>query len=292
MTQRFEGEVLSTILFNASIELANQSKSKFLSGILPVIDSKAPNSVALCHRTNIVYANFIELQQNMGESPPRYLYTVPINSSVISNTWTDQLREIVQNAKVAVESKKFDGIFVSVRGLKDISEESTRVSVLSNLIVSLNKIAYNELLPIWWSRTGLIGANVPDNGGSFFSYSIKMRLEDVYTKFISRNKKKPELMKRTGKFFCFKTGELLDYNDVCKKRHKFQTIDDKSKVDIDSYNGKPIDCRKQVQKPNNIQQMNLMVNTWIDDIKKGEINPGQEYLQRFKEPLYRVWGAE
>jgi hypothetical protein len=291
LLQRFEGEVLSTVLINTSIELAKQSKSKFLAGIVPVIDSKAPNSVSLCHRTNIAYSNFVELQQNIGDNPPRYLYTIPINSSVISNEWTEQLREIVLNAKVATESKKFDGIFVAVRGLKDLSEESSRVATLTKLISSLNKIAYDQLLPIWWSRMGIIGANVLDNGGHFFSYSINLKLEDVYTKFAANNKK-VDLMKRTGKFFHFETRQLLDYNEVCKLRNKFQTINPNSKVDIDSYSGKPVDCRKQVRKPNNIQEMNKLVNHWIENIQNGEINPGHEYLQGFSEPIYRVWGTE
>jgi len=292
LTQRFEGEVLSTILFTASIELAKQSKSKFLAGIVPIIDAKAPNSVSLCHRTNIVYSNFTQLQQDAGDNPPRYLYTIPINSSLITNIWTDQLREIVLNAKVAAESMKFDGLFVAVRGLKDISEESGRVSTLTKLIKSLNLIAYNQLLPIWWSRTEFIGANVLDNGGNFFSYNLNLKMEDVYTKFASKSKKKIEIMKLTGKFFHFETRQLHDYSEVCRLRNKFQTINPTSEVDIDSYAGRPADCRKQLRKPNNVEEMNKLVNRWIEDVKNGEINPGHEYLQGFGEPLYRVWGAQ
>jgi hypothetical protein len=291
LTQRYEEEVLSTILINASIELAKQSKSKFLAGIVPIIDSKAPNSASLCHKTNIAYSNFIEIRQNRGDSPPRYLYTIPINSSIIGNTWTEQLREIVLNAKIAAESKKFDGLFVTVRGLKDISEESSRVTVLTNLIGSLNTVAYNELLPIWWSRMGFIGVNVLDNGGQFFSYSLKMKLEDVYTKFIS-NKKNTVLMKMAGKFYRFDTRELLSWDEVCRLPNKFQTIDATSTADICSYDRKPVNCRTQVQKPSNIQQMNKLVNKWIENVEEGEINPGHEYLQGFKEPIYRVWGAQ
>ncbi|MDD3052259.1 MAG: hypothetical protein PHR06_14085 [Candidatus Cloacimonetes bacterium] len=292
LTQRYEGEVLSTIVINASIELAKQSKSKFLAGIVPIVDSKAPNSTSLCHRTNIAYSNFIQIQQEMGDSPPRYLYALPINSSVITNEWSDQLREIVLNAKVAAESTKFDGIFVAVRGLKDISEEPGRVNTLTKLMKSLNMIAYEQLLPIWWSRTEFIGMNVLDNGGNFFSYNLNLKMEDVYTKFISRNLKPVDLMKRTGKFFHFEKRQLLDYNDVCNSRNKFQTLRPNSPVDIDSYNGKPVDCRKQLRKPHNIEEMNKMVEHWLNHVKDGEMNPGHEYLQGFSEPLYRVWGVQ
>jgi hypothetical protein len=290
LTQRYEGEVLSTILIIASIELAKQSKSKFLAGIVPIIDSKAPNSVSFCHRTNIAYSNFIEIQQSSGETPPRYLYTIPINSSMITTSWTDQLREIVQNVKAAAESKKFDGFFVAVRGLKDVSDEASRVDTLSNLMTSLNKIAYNELLPIWWSRVGFIGVATLDNGAQFFSYSMKLKLEDVYTKFIS-NSKKSALMRGTGKFYRFDTRELLDWYEVCKLPNKFQTINATSNVDINSFDGKPGNCRTQVQKPSNVQQMNKLVNSWVEHIKNGEMDPGQEHLQGFKDPVYRVWGA-
>jgi hypothetical protein len=228
----------------------------------------------------------------MGDSHPRYLYTIPINSSIISNTWTEQLREIVLNAKVAAESTNFDGIYVALRGLKDISEESGRVSTLTKLIKSLNAVAYDQLLPIWWSRMEFIGMNVLDNGGNFFSYNLNLKMEDVYTKFISKSKKKIEIMKLTGKFFHFEKRQLLDYNEVCKSRNKYQTINPNSNVDIDSYNGKPVDCRKQLRKPNNIDEMNKMVDHWVDYIKSGEMNPGHEYLQGFAEPLYRVWGAQ
>ena len=70
--------------------------------------------------------------------------------------------------------RNFDGIFVSV-GVPRISLERSRVSTLSKFITELNLISQEESLPIWYSRFGLLGLSILDEGGSFSSYPLNLR---------------------------------------------------------------------------------------------------------------------
>ena len=67
---------------NASIELAMQLKMKYLSGIVPVIDSNTKTSNLISHNVNLAYA-YREDRQNQGIDSPKYFYTINLNPSTI-----------------------------------------------------------------------------------------------------------------------------------------------------------------------------------------------------------------
>lgn len=288
---KFEKHQLSKLLIDITIELAIQSKMKCMAGLVPIIDPRVINSISLSHKINIAYGKYMDIRSNHNhEKVPKYFYTIALNSSMLpSNDWTDELDMVVKNANQAIMSKYFDGIYVSVRGLSRISNDKGKVSTLSKLVEELNKISYKQLVPIWWSRFGLIGLRLLDMGANYSSYSLNMGIEDVYSTFAS-NKPIQDSMQLSGKILEPLTGNLYDYSSASKLKEGVPAIDGFTVPALDQYKGKPSLYRKEVVKPYNIAAMNHLNKKWLDDVDRLEINPGAEYLQRFNShPIYRVW---
>lgn len=290
--QKFEGELLSKLLIDITIELALQAKMKYLCGLVPIIDPRAVHSISIAHKTNIAYAKLIDSRQNDGNNVPKYFYTIPLNaSSIPSYEYDGNLEGIVKNVRQALQSNYFDGVHVSVRGLSRISNDAGKVETLSKFIRDINEISKEYLLPIWWSRFGLIGLNTLDLGGCFASYSLNMGIDDVYSSFASKVMVE-DTMKKAGKLLNPTEGELLEYKAASKLRNGLPKMEGINVSNLKYYKDRPTQYRKEVVKPFNIAAMNHLNQKWYNDIKNGlEVSPGAEFLQRFKSPVwYRAWG--
>ena len=291
ITEKYESETLSKLLIESTIELALQSKMKFLAGLTPIINSNTPNSISISHKMNLAYGNIIDDRIDRGDSAPNYFYTIALNSSMISNdNYTDGLKKIVDDTRQAMQYDLFDGIHVSIRGLPRISEYSGRVNTLSKFIIELNNVANDELLPIWWSRFGLIGLTTLDTGASFSSYTLNMNLNDIYSRGFGGKQKEKQLH---GKVLNPSIRKLLDANQISKLKDNLPKIDGVSSKPTDSENEKAVPYRINFGKPYNIAAMRWINEKWLKDIKNGEINPGKEYIKTFDSPaFYNNWGME
>lgn len=279
VTQKYESETLSKLLIESTIELALQSKMKFLAGLTPIINSNTLNSISISHKMNLAYGNIIDDMLDRGDNAPKYFYTIALNSSMISNdNYTDGLKTIVENTRQAMQYDLFDGIHVSLRGLSRISDYSGRVNTLSKFITELNNVANDELLPIWWSRFGLIGLTTLDSGASYSSYTLNMNLNDIYSRGFGGKQKEKQLY---GKVLIPQIRKLLDANQISKLGDKLPKIDGVSCKPIDSENEKATPYRINFGKPSNIAAMRWINEKWLKDIKNGEINPGKEYIKTY-----------
>lgn len=293
ISQKFESETLSKLLIDWTIELALQAKMRYLAGLVPVIDSKTNGSITLSHRVNIAYGNIIEDRYKNGLDVPKYFYTIALNSSMINpNDWSKDLQAIIQNTTIAIhDTELFDGIHITVRGLSRISNDSGRVAVLLNFISKLNKIAQDNRIPIWWSRSGLIGLGLLDEGAHFASFSLNMGIEDVFSSFAKKDTGKPSPDNKYGRILNPHMKQIQSIRDVIKLQHGLPKIEGFRNKPTDSEIKNSTTYRKNFAKPYNLAVMNHLNKQWLENINKGETKPGREYLQKFDSPrYYSSWG--
>ncbi|WP_135610139.1 hypothetical protein [Methanococcoides sp. AM1] len=291
-----EGEHLFRLLINASIDLSLQAKAKFLSGILPVMNKKYPSSIGLSHNVNLGYGSIISDREDEGETVPGCLYTINLNTSMIGrNDFSDELKKIVSLSKEAMDYNWFDGIYLSVRDLERISGNDAQVATLSKLITELSHVAQDEHLPLWLSRFGLIGLPAFDMGASFASYTPNLALRDIFKNGGGGNSKNRVMH---GKALNIDARRLWDANEINKLQSHKQSLPALASIRNTASSeelepSKARAYRTRFSKPYNIASMNELSDKWNENVRKGEINPGKEYIKTFSSPsFYGTWGCE
>ncbi len=290
---KFDGESLSKILMEWTIQNTMDARGKWLSGITPIIDSNTKGSVTYSHRINEAYGSLIKGRIDQGLESPALLYTLNLNSTVIdADEWTPMLEEMVRNTRLAFSEDKdyYEGIFVSVRGLELISKSHGRVNTLIKLMTKLNDIARSEIVPIWWSRLGPAGLAAIDMGSTYSSFPINMSMTDVFLTGGPIDKKyqygrvfHPTMRARWYKDQVVKAKNGPD-GGLPELKH-YWNKNCPTALDLDT----PPAYRINFSKPYNIAAMNNIVDNWENNIKDGETSPGREFLQSF-EPPYDSWG--
>src|SRR5208337_1406451 len=227
--KRYESELLSTLLMNVTIELANFSRMRYLSGLVPLIDYNTKTSHNAAFNVNMANVSVVEDRKEHGFQTPKYFYTICLNQNMIQRIDFVPLEKVIIDTKRAFKEPIFDGIFISVRGLPTISNEDSRVQVLSKFISEINKISEEESVPTWYSHFGLIGLNILDTGGSFASYHLNLyNIDDTYSSFGSNGKDQTKPPKH-GRVFNKTDGRFYDANQLKKmngeKRKLYQYTD-------------------------------------------------------------------
>jgi len=284
-------EKLSKILIEWSVSMASKMRSKYMSGFNPLIDYKTPGSIVLNHRMNLAFATIVDEMTDVGLEAPIFFYTIPLNSTMIkADHWTSELNEIVRNCRSALDTTDlFGGVHITIRNLELISKDPGRVRVVFRLFEELSKIGDDYKLPLWYSRSGLIGLAALDEGADFASFTPNMSLGDVIIEPGPIEKDK-----QFGKIIHIDKKELWDKNQVEKALKMKYNLPTLKRVQIrnqpDSIElGTPQYYRKLFSKPYNIAAMTELSLRWREDIHKGEIRPGRHYLQDFSPP-FNIWG--
>jgi len=290
---KLDGETMSKIMMEWTIQNAIDAKGKWLAGITPLIDAKTRGSVTYSHRINRAYGSLIQGRIDQGIESPALLYTLNLNSTIIdADSWTPILEEIVRNTRLAFTEDReyYEGIFISVRGLEIISRSHGRVNTLMKLMLKINEIAKSEIVPVWWSRLGPAGFAAIDMGTTFCSFPINMRMGDVFIDGGPTEEKykygriyNPTMRARWYKDQVIKSKSSPDKG--MPKLKKYWSKNYPTSSDLDS----PSRYRINFSKPYNVAAINNLFDQWEDNIKNGETNPGMEYLQSF-EPPYDSWG--
>lgn len=288
---RFEGEHLYSLLLEISIELALQARMKFLAGFTPVINQKTTSSIELSDKINWAYNKIITDRENYGHDSLKYLYTINLNSSVIQpDNYSDELKRIVSLTGRAMSEPEFDGIFLSMRGLENISKSKGRVSTLLKLIEELSFIAHEERVPLWLSRFGLAGYAAFDLGANYSSYTLNMGLRDLFQSGFGRGDRVSH-----GKVFHWPSRKILNVNQVEKtvSYSDFPTFQGVRNVPTVEELQSPTHYRINFSKPNNVAAMCTLEDIWKAETKAGEIDAGREYIKTFSEPsFYSTWGCD
>jgi hypothetical protein len=292
INERIDSERLSNLLINIQIELALQSRAKFLAGLTPIINIQTSGSVELSHNWNLAFANIIEQRLDQGLGAPKCLYNIALNSSMILNDDCEELKRVVKFTREGMKNNLFDGICISVRNLQHISGLSGKVNTLSKFINDINTISREEKLPVFYSRFGLIGLNAFDNGANFASYCLNMNISDIFPTGFRRDKTtdKNDTF-GYGKILNHETRELLDKSQVIKLEKGMPLLNNVPNKPIPSQLESATDYRKNFVKPYNMAAMGKLNQDWINNTDNGEIRPGMEYLKIFRSPnFYNSWG--
>lgn len=281
---------MSRILLESTLNMAILSRSTFLSGLTPLLTKTSTTVGVLSQRMNLAYGALINDYEDIGEKCPKYFYTINLDSSLIpKDNYTDELRDIAHRARGSLETNHFDGIFVSIRGLKNLSESEGRVNVLKKLIESLCDATSDEKLPIWFSRTGLISLELFEQGASYGSFQLNNKIDDVYSGFAPKKPIDPTL--KYGTVLDPDTNRILNPHQVLNAHHNLTPLDGVSNKPNDYISGSDVNYRKYFSKPYNIAAMRYLNQKWLNNVQAGETNPGSEYLSRFTEPSYYCnWG--
>ncbi len=284
-----EGQQLSRILLESTLNMAILTRSTFLAGITPLLTKNSTKVGVLAQRFNLAYGALIADYEDIGEKCPKYLYTINLDSSLIQkDNYSDELKDISKRARVALETDQFDGIFVSLRGLKYISDSEGKVNTLKKVVEHLCDISADEKLPIWFSHTGLISMALFELGASYGSYTLNNQINDIYTTGFKLNGPIDPIAKY-GKILDPDSCRLLDYNQISRLRDGLTKLDGVPNRPNELMTS--VTYRKTFAKPYNIAAMNHLNEKWIKDVNNGETSPGAEYLSRFKEPAYLGnWG--
>jgi len=286
-----KGERLVRVLLDWSIQNAVNSKAKWMAGLIPIIDMSTPGSVTLSHRVNLAYAHLIDARLDEGKTAPAYLYTIYLNSTMLpDDNWTSMLSTVVRNARLALASAEFDGLYLGIRNLEQVSMRKGRVNTLIKLIREINEIAESNCLPTWYGRLGPLGLAILDEGGTFSSFPLNSNIGDVFTNGGRGNK-----LDQFGKVFNPVVRERWDRQQVMAaiagpdgglpRLDSYWSINAPSGSELDN----PVAYRVNFSKPYTLGAMNMLMNQWIDDIRSGEEYPGRAYLES-AEPIYSSWG--
>lgn len=282
---------LSRMLIESTLNMAILTRSTFLSGITPLITKSSSTVGVLSQRMNLAYGAVINDYEEIGEKCPKCLYTINLDSSMISkDNFTHELKDITHRARSSLETNQFDGIFVSIRGLKNLSTSEGRVHTLKKFSETLCDISHDEKLPIWFSRTGLISLALLEQGASYGSFQLNNHIEDVFTGgFKPRKPVDPKI--KYGTILDPDTNRILTYHQVMGERHGLTPLvgvqNKPSGLDISS----DVKYRKNFAKPYNMAAMVYLNKKWLTNVQEGETAPGSEYLSRFSEPnYYSNWG--
>lgn len=288
---RLEGEHLYSLLIEISIELALQARMKFLAGFTPVINQKTASSIELSDKINWAYNKILTDRENYGHNSLKYFYTLNLNSSVIQpDSYSDELKRIVSLTGRAMQEPEFDGIFLSVRGLENISKSRGRVSTLLKLIEELSFIAHEERVPIWLSRFGLAGYAAFDSGVNYSSYTLNMGLRDVFTSGFGNGERASH-----GKVFHWPSRKILNVSQAEKviayegfpEFHGIRNTPTTAQLQSSTL------YRTNFSKPTNVAAMCTLEEIWTAETRSGEINAGKEYIKTFSEPsFYNTWGCD
>ncbi len=285
----YEGETRSRFLMEWTIASALWARAKAMAGLVPVIDSHTPGSVALSHAFNLAYGNVMQDRDNEGRPAPAYLYTIGLNSTMIRpDTWTEELDRVVRNARVALEEMLFDGVHLAIRGLPYLSNSRGRVDVVLRLIDELSRVCQDIPLPLWWSRPGVIGVGGLDHGVNFASYQLNLSFADVYY-----DGGPVEDVPKYGKIYHPTRRELWNRDQV---RYSLESPEG-GMPDIGPVRqrptqlelGSPQRYRIGFSKPYNMAVLNSLAENWWRNIDENETQPGQEYLQGADTP-FNAWG--
>lgn len=282
---------LSRVLLETTLNMALLTRATFLSGITPLITKNSTTVGVLSQRINLAYGALINDYEDIGEKCPKYLYTINMDSSIIpKDNFTDELQDILSRARVSLETDTFNGIFVSVRGLKNLSSSEGRVNTLKKFFGSLCDIASDEKLPIWFSRTGLISLSLFELGGNFGSYQLNNHISDIYTKgFAPKGPSDPKM--NYGTVLDPDTYRILTVHQVLGSRHGLTQLEDVPNLPDEFTASSSVKYRKKFSKPYNMAAMQHINKKWLKNVEEGETNPGSEYLSRFSEPSYLSnWG--
>ncbi len=289
ISNNYESENLIRLLIDWTIELANLTKAKYMSGIVPIIDSQNSSSINLSHRLNLAYASIIDEKLKSGYSSPKYFYTISINPSMISSTDKSNLDEIISKLRQAISLSIFDGIYVSIRGLKSISLDQNRVYTLIRFITEINDTANEALIPIWYSRFGLLGLGLLDDGASFSSFPLNMGIGDTFSAFAPNGS--PNDKATYGKVLNWHREEIQGYNEVIKYPGKLPVLEGVHNYPTNAELENSDLYRKEFAKPYNLAAMVHLNSLWVEKIKENEVMPGKDYLQRFRSPTFiSPWG--
>ena len=296
LANKHDDEHLFRLLIDITIDLALQAKMTYLAGMTPVLNEKAPNSIGLSHKVNLGYGSIIADREDEGYNAPGCFYTINLNPSMIKrDNYSEELRSVVSFAKNAMNYNWFDGIYLSVRNLDNISQYDGRVATLSKLIEELAIVAKNEGIPLWLSRFGLIGLPAFDMGACFGSYTPNLALRDIFSNSKGGNTKDRRMH---GKIFNSDVRKFLDANQLDKLQHHNKNLplmsDSRNFATKEElHDSKARAYRINFSKPYNIDSMRKLSKEWNDNARNGEINPGKEYIKDFSSPsFYNTWGCE
>lgn len=291
ITDRDQDSQMARVLLESTLNMAILTRATFLAGLTPLITKHSTTVSVLSQRFNLAYGAMIGDYEDVGEKCPKYLYTINIDSSVIpKDQYTDELKDIASRAKVSLETGQFDGIFVSIRGLKNISSSEGRVNSLKKFCEVLCEISQEERLPIWFSRTGLISLAMFEIGGSYGSFQLNNHIDDIYLGgFKPKGPIDPK--QKYGTVLDPDSNRILTYRQVIGQPHGLTPLNGisnrPSEIDMSS----DVKYRKNFSRPRNIAAMVHLNDKWLADVQNGETSPGCEYLSRFTEPNYYCnWG--
>ncbi|MBI4362267.1 MAG: hypothetical protein HY558_03750 [Euryarchaeota archaeon] len=291
MERKFEETPYSKLFMESIIELSNGARATFLAPPTPIIGGeKWTRSPTLAHRYNLAYAHLINDKQDTGDRVPKCLYNLDFNSEMFKpDDWSPMLEEVVRNTRLAMGENLFDGMNVSVRGLSRISFSVARVRTLNRLMRLLNDICLQNLVPINFSRFGLIGLHAIDEGSTFSSFPLNLALDDI---MLEPTRMNPEYL--YGRILNKDAGELYNKQQVEKvlqgPKKGLPELEGVGRAPSILQLENPVRYRIDFSKTYNIAAFNWLNTHWREEVEKGEIAPGKEYLQKFEAP-YNSWGV-
>jgi len=291
ITDRDKEVQTARVLLESTLNMAILTRSAFLSGLTPLITKHSTTVSVLSQRINMAYGAMINDYEDVGEKCPKYLYTINIDSSIIpKNNFTDELKDIANRAKASLEMNQFDGIFVSIRGLKYISSSEGRIQTLKKFCEKLCEICQDEKLPIWFSRTGLISMALFELGASYGSFQLNNHIDDIYLQgFKPKGPIDPKI--KYGTVLDPDTYRFLTPDEVLRSPHGLTKLEGVPNLPNEFDLASDVKYRKNFSRPYNMAAMCYLNKKWLKNVKEGDTNPGSEYLSRFTEPnYYSTWG--
>lgn len=278
ITRQYQGEAVSRILLEATIVTAKNVRAAAMSGLVPVIDYRTPNSSVLSHRYNMAYAT--RLDKDTDINAPMYFYTLEMNSSVFKPDDRSNGAQIEAMARSALESNLFDGIHLRIRGLSRISQDQGKINTVKDFVQNLSSIAEENLLPFWWSNAGMAGFAGLDLGVKLASCRINMTASDDL--FIDGGSGEEEA--KYGKLLDWSRRRIYDINQVSQAMAHpmgLPEVEGFRNVVTAADTVSPYAYRTQFSKPYNLAALNHLNREWRDQIEHGEVRPGESYLASF-----------
>jgi hypothetical protein len=285
----YEGEALSSLLLEWSIANALLARAKAMAGLVPVIDSRTPGSVALAHTFNEAYGHVMHDREDEGRPTLAYLYTIGLNPNLVPRErWPGMLEKVVRNARAALEDRLYDGIHLSIRGLPSISNSRGRVATVYRLLDELSGVCQSAGLALWWSRPGIVGVGALDHGANYASFQLNLSFADVYY-----DGGPVDELPKYGKIYHPTKRELWDRNQV----RRAMEGPDNGMPDLGPVRSRPMELelssptryRVFFSKPYNMAALNDLAEGWWRSVDDSETRPGREYLQGTEAP-FNQWG--
>jgi len=287
-----DGIVYSRHLIDWTIASAQRARAKYMAGLTPMVDCRAPGSLSLSDKFNRVHLHVLR-ESSRSSVTPHYLYTINLSSTSIRRKSHDFLKKVLRTTRFEMETREFDGIYLAVRKLGPIYNDPARVATTVKFVGDLAEIAKDFRLPLCWSRANLAGLRGLDQGVTTSTFSLNLNVDDMFLDGGPSGEDAEEY--HFGYVMNPWTGEDL-------KRENVKTSIAGPAMGMPEIGGVPnsptqeqLDhnylYRTGFSKPYNLRVMTLLSKKWQEEIRADEKEPGASYLGNLnKKSKWKNWG--